>query len=222
MPARKRDDVTVSEWVERYLDQSTVRPATMRSYRVCASHIDAVLGDIRLRDLTVQDIKRLWRKMAPDGIGRATTRNTATFLRSAITAAQEQGFVEGNPAERTAALPPAYEKTAARILTVEQVRKVIDTSADDRLAARWALALCGFTQGEVLGLTWSCINLKTKTLEVRASSSGAHGPTVVAIPRSVCPSTAGGSVLNASEEDQNSCRSKRRSEYEQSRCQTSS
>lgn len=41
------------------------------------------------------------------------------------------------------------------------------TAATDRLHAAWRLSLYGLRRGEVLGLRWSDINLKAKTLTVR-------------------------------------------------------
>ena len=46
------------------------------------------------------------------------------------------------------------------------MRKFLRAAADDRLHAAWRLSLYGLRRGEVLGLRWSDIDLKAKTLTV--------------------------------------------------------
>src|SRR5216683_4067677 len=47
-----------------------------------------------------------------------------------------------------------------------EVRAFLRAAADDRLHAAWRLSLYGLRRGEVLGLRWSDIDLKAKTLTV--------------------------------------------------------
>jgi integrase len=62
--------------------------------------------------------------------------------------------------------PPEYTPQERDIWSKAQVRKFLKTAASTRLHAAWRLSLYGLRRGEVLGLRWSDIDLKAKTLTV--------------------------------------------------------
>jgi integrase len=65
--------------------------------------------------------------------------------------------------------PPKYKPEDRDIWSKVQVRKFLRTAATTRLDAAWRLSLYGLRRGEVLGLRWSDIDLKAKSLTVRQS-----------------------------------------------------
>jgi integrase len=62
--------------------------------------------------------------------------------------------------------PPEYKPKERDIWSKAEVRSFLRTAASSRLHAAWSLSLYGLRRGEVLGLRWSDIDLKAKTLTV--------------------------------------------------------
>jgi integrase len=62
--------------------------------------------------------------------------------------------------------PPEYTPSERTTWTKAQVRTFLRAAASDRLHAAWRLSLYGLRRGEVLGLRWSDIGLRAKTLTV--------------------------------------------------------
>lgn len=71
----------------------------------------------------------------------------------------------------------ASQRREMRVLTGEQVNRVLDATADDPLHALWAVAFTtGVRPGEALGLTWSDLDLDRAELRVqRALVRPTHG-----------------------------------------------
>ncbi|MEY9849865.1 tyrosine-type recombinase/integrase [Streptacidiphilus sp. MAP5-3] len=60
-------------------------------------------------------------------------------------------------------------------LTSEEARRFLKTARDDRLHALWELALrTGMRRGELLGLTWSDLDTRARTLDIRRTLQ--HAP----------------------------------------------
>ncbi|MFJ2955434.1 tyrosine-type recombinase/integrase [Streptomyces sp. NPDC087270] len=60
-------------------------------------------------------------------------------------------------------------------LTADEARRFLKTVKDDRLHALWELALrTGMRRGELLGLTWTDLDTRTRTLSVRRTLQ--HAP----------------------------------------------
>ena len=62
--------------------------------------------------------------------------------------------------------PPEYITAERDTWSKAEVRTFLRATADDRLHAAWQLSLYGLRRGEVLGLRWSDIDLKARTLTV--------------------------------------------------------
>src|SRR5207248_1951067 len=62
--------------------------------------------------------------------------------------------------------PPEYEPSEPDTWSKAEVRTFLRAATDDRLHAAWRLSLYGLRRGEVLGLRWSDIDLKARTLTV--------------------------------------------------------
>jgi integrase len=62
--------------------------------------------------------------------------------------------------------PPEHTPRERDTWSRVEVRKFLAAASRDRLHAAWRLSLYGLRRGEVLGLRWSDIDLKAKTLTV--------------------------------------------------------
>jgi integrase len=75
---------------------------------------------------------------------------------------------EGRLARNVAKLvkPPEYACGARDTWSQAEVRAFLTAAANDRLHAAWRLTIYGLRRGEVLGLRWSDVDLKARTLTV--------------------------------------------------------
>jgi integrase len=76
--------------------------------------------------------------------------------------------LEGKLARNVAKLvkPPKHTPRERGTWSKAEVRDFLGAASRDRLHAAWRLSLYGLRRGEVLGLRWSDIDLKAKTLTV--------------------------------------------------------
>lgn len=158
--------VTVSEWLDVWIDTARLKPYTARGYRgLIANHIKPALGARKLQLLTAVDVRAMIRAMEDKGLAAATIRQAHSVLRRALTIAERDRIIKHNPA-RHVELPAADGKPHA-ILTPEQARAVIDCTEDMAERARHMVSLmAGLRQGEALALRWGDLNLDAGRMHV--------------------------------------------------------
>ena len=87
------------------------------------------------------------------------------ILRRSLNEAVKLGQIGRNPATLIEA--PRRAGHEAQYLTVEQARTFLDATKGDRLSCLYTMALqTGMRQGELLGLTWDCVDLDNAMLTV--------------------------------------------------------
>jgi integrase len=119
------------------------------------------IGDIPLQRLSARDLDGLYAALRASG-GRGgrplrgkSVRDVHGLLRKALGDAVRRGHLVANPV--LAVDPPARDDSVDRTAwTAVEVRRFLETTADDRLAAVWRLVLAtGLRRGELAGLQWT-------------------------------------------------------------------
>jgi integrase len=164
-------------WHKRKVDAGGYRPATLGNWR---THLDKYilpsLGDLKIQQVSIEQIENAvaeWKK--------TTSANTANKVLTTLTAifkhAQRVGPLQGKP--NAASLAERFkisneddngEKVLPEhVYNLDELRKIIETTEQGSLERVLIMvpALCGLRIGEVLGLQWSAIDLKTNKLHVR-------------------------------------------------------
>lgn len=91
-------------------------------------------------------------------------------LKLALDHALRKQLIKSNAADLTA--PPAAVKPRRVAFTLEDVGKILDATAGTDLELKVVLALrTGLRLGEVLGVKWANLDLKTRTLKVETTVS---------------------------------------------------
>jgi integrase len=167
---------TVNAYLDAYLKGATrgKRVSTARNYRDAFRPVRERLGDRPLQSLTKADIEGLVDWILTSGRKRGGKPGTGLSGRSArltlgrLTAALEMAVLEGKLVRNVAKLvkPPEHTPRERDTWTRAEVRKFLTAASHDRLHAAWCLSLYGLRRGEVLGLRWSDIDLRAKTLTV--------------------------------------------------------
>ncbi|MCM3662007.1 site-specific integrase [Georgenia satyanarayanai] len=146
---------TVQEWLAWWLQHvaaTRLKPSTYANYR-SAIHRTLIpsIGHLRLDRLTTDDVEKMHAFVTSRGVGAATARYAHAALRKALHDAVARGRIRQNPAALIEAPPP--QRTTRTALSVAEAQRILEVTAGDRLAARWALALVlGVRRGEAIGL----------------------------------------------------------------------
>jgi integrase len=131
------------------------------------------LGGIPLQKLSARDLDTLASVLRKRG-GRGgrplrgkSVRNARGVLSKALGDAVRRGYIVANPV-LAVDVPTRDDSVERRAWTKEEVVQFLPVAAADRLGSIWRLSLAtGLRRGEVLGLTWSDVDLDERRLAVR-------------------------------------------------------
>lgn len=159
-----------TNWFDIYVGP-TVKESTHYSYRSLYDiHIDPILGDVPLKNVTTDLIQHLCVSKLKSGLSTRTVHLILHVLSSGLDQAVEGGTLPSNPAKGVKL--PVYELPKRPHLTVEQARELLEMVRGHRFYLGYVLALThGMRRGEILGLTWSNIDLKNRTISIKNSLS---------------------------------------------------
>ena len=160
---------TLGEWLDIWLDlyvSHSVKPYTEDSYRSsCKVHIKPALGNIKLSSLSTLQIQRFYNQLQTKGLSPKTIKNINGVLHKALSQAVLIGELKYNPTE-ACQLPQVYKK---EIVPLEQddIRRFIGAIRGCRFENVYMVTLfTGLRQGEVLGLSWDCVDFDRCTLYI--------------------------------------------------------
>lgn len=185
---------TVNAYLDSYLTGATRdrRASTRENYRNAFRPVRERLGTRELQTITKRDIEELVDWMLTAGRRRGGTQGTGLGARSVrltlgrLTAALEMAVREGKLVRNVAKLVelPRYEKPERATWSKAEVRIFLAATTNDRLHAAWRLSLYGLRRGEVVGLRWSDVDLKARTLKVAQARVIAEGEVLIEEPKS--------------------------------------
>jgi len=175
-------DYLEQEWLPAI--ESTVRPLTFTQYRsVVRLRILPTLGHLRLQTLTGGHLNSLYRELEQAGLSVSTRRLTHAVLHRALKDAVRWGRLVRNPADL--ADPPAAARTRAQAWTAKELARFLEHVHGDRLFPLWRLAATtGMRRGELLGLTWRCLDLDGGRLSVEQQLVPTRGGCTFGPPKS--------------------------------------
>ncbi len=140
-------------------------------------YIQPLIGDKKLKDLTPRAMDKYF--LALQKVKTVTVNHTKPkseyvtphtmleikkFLSSAFKQAVKWELMGRNPVANVNL--PKYKKKEREIWTSEQIHTALDACEDDMLALAINLSFtCTLRVGEILGLTWDCINIAPEAIE---------------------------------------------------------
>ena len=161
-----RQDVTVTDYVERWLaGRHNLKPKTVIGYRDALRPVLIACGHLRLQALTKDHLDNIVAEMLTtggrEGTGRSprTVSLMLTVLQHALEDAKVANLVSRNVAALVEKPKPDMLDSKGQAWTPTQARRFLQQVGIDRYAAAWRLSLYGLRRGEVLGLTWSNVDL---------------------------------------------------------------
>lgn len=178
---RKRDRLTVYEWLDRWLEEyqkPAIAPSTYILYEGCLRvHVEPRMNKILLTAVTTDDIQGMYADLLkvgkskgkksekPEGLSPSSIRKIHNMMRKAFTQAVKQGMIPKNPVLDTK--PVKVIRQEVRPLTEEQAKAVLHQAKDDRLYAGILLDFAtGLRRGELVALSWNDIDLEQGTAKI--------------------------------------------------------
>src|SRR5829696_8101644 len=179
--------LTVGEYLARWLSHSvrdTVSQKTYERYEsIVRVHLSPALGRIRLKALTPDHVRGLYREKLDSGLAPRSVLHIHRTLSKALKQATDDGLIPRNVTE--AVKPPQSRRDEMQPLSRDQVRTFLDTVKGDRMEALYVLAVTsGLRQGELLALKWEDLDLEAGTLQVRRTLSEPRGGYIFEAPKS--------------------------------------
>lgn len=163
--------MSVEEWLVHWLED-IARPSLKRrayaAYRTAVHHhLIPALGNHKMdhQRLKPEHFERLYAAILKAGGKPGTAHQVHRTARTAFGEAHRREIIVKNPVALAKA--PRLDDEEIEPFEVEEIQRLIKTALGRRNGARFVLALAlGTRQGESIGLKWSRLDDKTKTLKI--------------------------------------------------------
>lgn len=167
-PEGVRAGASVESWIGEWLAirVKEVRPKTYAGEAgALKKWVVPLLGRRKLEALSPADMRRLTDSMEDAGMSSTYAAKTQMIFQQALKAAVLEGH--SVPERALMAKKPTKAVNDRTAIPIEDAVKLLQAAEHTAQPARWVAALLqGMRQGEVLGLTWECVNLESGTLDV--------------------------------------------------------
>ena len=159
---------TVAQYAEKWLPlhKADVSPKCYRDYEKQLHALTGVIGDIRLKDVSVDDAAKVWTHYA--GYSASTIKRARMLYIALFDSAVENDLCRKNPFRGRFAQPPKGPSGTHRTLTDEEI-ELINTVPHRVQLAALIMLYAGLRRGEVLALTKRDIDLDSNTIMVSKS-----------------------------------------------------
>lgn len=167
------------EWLE--MKKTEVRPATFAAYVSSARRPIKAFGGKKLKTITPKDIDRLIKSLNEEDISPTTAARVLGTTKSIFEKAVQYGYIPSNPAAY--AKGPKKLKVDIDFLEPGEIKRLL--SAAEELDTTWSgmdhqrdylscrktiimfACLTGCRQSEILGLSWSNVDLEAGRIYIR-------------------------------------------------------
>jgi len=164
-------NISVSDWLETWIKDKTTaeKPLaykSVRAYRQGAVLVNQRVGTIRVRDLSVRQVRTAIAEISRES-GRPSARNAHAVLRNCLGDAEIEGLIpkHSNPLDSVEA--PSPERDVPEPWTLAEVRSFLRAIEGHPLRAMFLIAaLRGPRPGENLGLTWANVGPECSALSI--------------------------------------------------------
>lgn len=161
-------------WLRDYI--GNVKPATVKSYTDHVKmNIVPYIGKTQLGKLSPAMIQSMYNTLQREkGLSPKTIKNVHGVLHRALTQAQKMGYIRLNPLD--AVTLPRIEKKQIKPMDDEDLTRFLkEIKGNPYESVFFVTVFTGLRQGEVLGLTWDCVNFEQNTLYINKQHGKVKG-----------------------------------------------
>lgn len=166
------DKITLAEWYYTWLwdfRKKDLKPKSFQRYEGIYRNyiVGSEIGKIKLVDLRTLHLQKYYNKLFEvDNKPASTIRSLNTKLKTCLTEAEKQGYIQKNWC-KLVTLPKDNNSKEINILTQEEQALFVKAIENHPLEILFLLDLgTGLRLGELLGLKWGDINFKEENLKV--------------------------------------------------------
>ena len=164
--------LTVSSWLDTWLKEylGNVKPRTVDSYKsMCENHLKPNLGAIKLSKLDTPTIQKLYNQLYKGTGGKQvsarTLKNIHGVLHKALKQAVLVGYLKFNASD--SCILPKFTKKEIQPLEDTEISAFMEAVQGHKYETVYHVTLfTGMRQGEVLGLSWECVDFNRGTILV--------------------------------------------------------
>lgn len=162
--------ILLRDWLNTWLQDFTkgIKPSTQYSYqKIIRTHIIPGIGAVQLQKLSSQIIQEFLNELSDSkGLSPKTVKNVYGVLHKALKQAVILRYIKSNPAEGCEL--PKVKKPTLTTLDDSMIIDFLKAIQGHKFENVYLIALfTGMRQGEILGLTWDCIDFNTSTITVK-------------------------------------------------------
>ena len=160
--------MTVAEWLAVWADQYLIglKPYTIDAYKKTVNrYLVPALGKKKLENLKPADIQAYYTALnhQEKPLSAKTVRNIHGVLHKALQQAVDLGYLHSNPSDPCK--PPKWERKPIQALDSVAIQAFMQTIKGHHLENLFLVTLfTGMRKGEVLGLTWECVDFQSGTI----------------------------------------------------------
>ena len=160
------DKLTLDEWYEKWITvcKKHCRTTTKRTYKIQYNRLRESLGWRKLTSLNLIVLQNAFNELGSD----KSRSDCKALLVDILNRAVEADLLVKNPALGINPIIDGKKKSEKRILSREEMKILLDNSKGGMMYPIFVVALgTGMRLGEILGLTWDCIDFDNRAITVK-------------------------------------------------------
>ena len=187
--------LTVGQWLDTWLDEynTDIKQSTLDQYKYqIRVHLKPCLGAVKLHELKAPAIQKFYNaRMKPytikqrdsklmiktvkrEGLSPKSIKNLNSVLHEALDKALKLGYIQNNPCN--AVTLPKVHRVEMHPVTDDNVKALLEAIKGNPYEDVYFITMfTGLREGEILGLTWDCIDFSTGVVTVYRQLQKARG-----------------------------------------------